>query len=104
VRRLANMIEESVMKACMNFTFEPNVALTWVNVKGMIENFLTTVWNDGGLAGAKPEDAFFVRVGLGQTMTGQDILDGRMNVMIGYAPSRPAEFIVLEFKQMMQKS
>ncbi len=104
VRRLANMIEESVMKACMRFTFEPNVALTWVNVKGMIENFLTSLWNEGALAGAKPEHAFFVQIGLNQTMTAQDILDGKMIVKIGYAPSRPAEFIVLEFKQMMQKS
>jgi uncharacterized protein len=104
VRRLANMIEESVKKACMRYVFEPNVAQTWVNVKGMIENYLTTVWNDGGLAGAKPEHAFFVAVGIPQTMTALDILEGRMIVKIGYAPSRPAEFIILEFKQMQQKS
>ncbi|CAD7798000.1 hypothetical protein CHRY9390_00263 [Chryseobacterium aquaeductus] len=104
VRRLANMIEESVKKACMQFVFEPNVAQTWVNVKGMIENYLTTLWNDGALAGAKPEHAFFVAVGLNQTMSAQDILEGRMIVKIGYAPSRPAEFIILEFKQMQQKS
>jgi uncharacterized protein len=104
VRRLANMIEESVKKACMRYVFEPNVAQTWVNVKGMIENYLTTVWNDGGLAGAKPEHAFFVAVGINQTMTAQDVLEGRMIVKVGYAPSRPAEFIILEFKQMQQKS
>lgn len=104
VRRLANMIEESVKKACMQFVFEPNVAQTWVNVKGMIENYLTTLWNDGALAGAKPEHAFFVAVGLNQTMSAQDILEGKMIVKIGYAPSRPAEFIILEFKQMQQKS
>jgi uncharacterized protein len=104
VRRLANMIEESVKKACMRYVFEPNVAQTWVNVKGMIENYLTTIWNDGALAGAKPEHAFFVAVGINQTMTAQDILEGRMIVKIGYAPSRPAEFIILEFKQMLQKS
>lgn len=104
VRRLANMIEESAKKACMQFVFEPNVAQTWVNVKGMIENYLTTLWNDGALAGAKPEHAFFVAVGLNQTMSAQDILEGRMIVKIGYAPSRPAEFIILEFKQMQQKS
>jgi uncharacterized protein len=104
VRRLANMIEESVKKACMRYVFEPNVAQTWVNVKGMIENYLTTVWNDGGLAGAKPEHAFFVAVGINQTMTAQDILEGRMIVKVGYAPSRPAEFIILEFKQMQQRS
>ncbi|PVX46034.1 hypothetical protein C8C85_1846 [Flavobacterium sp. 103] len=104
VRRLANMIEESVKKACMRYVFEPNVSQTWVNVKGMIENYLTSIWNDGALAGAKPEHAFFVAVGINQTMTAQDILEGRLIVKIGYAPSRPAEFIILEFKQMQQKS
>lgn len=104
VRRLANMIEESVKKAAMQFVFEPNVALTWVSVKGMIDNYLTTLWKDGALAGAKPEHAFFVSVGLNETMSAQDILEGRMIVKIGYAPSRPTEFIVLEFKQMQQKS
>ncbi|TXD85284.1 phage tail sheath family protein [Subsaximicrobium wynnwilliamsii] len=104
VRRLANMIEESCKKAAFNFVFEPNVKQTWVAVNGMISNFLSVVWRDGGLSGAKPEDAFFVSVGLGQTMTAQDILEGRMIVKIGYAPSRPAEFIVLEFTQMQQRS
>ena len=104
VRRLANMIEESAKKACMRYVFEPNVSQTWVNVKGMIENYLTSIWNDGALAGAKPEHAFFVAVGINQTMTAQDILEGRLIVKIGYAPSRPAEFIILEFKQMQQKS
>ena len=104
VRRLANMIEESVKKACMQFVFEPNVSQTWVNVKGMIDNYLTTLWNDGALAGGKPEHAFFVSVGLKETMSAQDILEGRMIVKIGYAPSRPAEFIILEFKQMQQRS
>lgn len=104
VRRLANMIEESVKKACMQYVFEPNVAQTWMSVKGMIDNYLTTLWNDGALAGGKPEHAFFVSVGLNQTMSAQDILEGRMIVKVGYAPSRPAEFIILEFKQMQQKS
>ncbi len=104
VRRLANMIEESAKKACMAFVFEPNVKQTWVNVKGMIDNYLTTLWGDGALAGAKPEDAFFVSVGLNQTMSAQDILEGRMIVKIGYAPSRPAEFIILEFTQTQQRS
>ncbi|WP_111710003.1 phage tail sheath C-terminal domain-containing protein [Lutibacter citreus] len=104
VRRLANMIEESAKKACMNFVFEPNVKQTWVNVKGMIENYLTTLWSDGALVGAKPEDAFFVSVGLNQTMSAQDILEGKMILKIGYAPSRPAEFIILEFIQTQQKS
>ncbi|MBY8961773.1 phage tail sheath subtilisin-like domain-containing protein [Flavobacterium sp. D11R37] len=104
VRRLANTIEESIKKACQHYVFEPNTSQTWINVKGMIENYLTNVWNDGGLAGAKPSDAFFVSIGLNQTMTPQDINEGRMIVKVGYAPTRPAEFIIVEFKQMLQQS
>lgn len=104
VRRLAIMIEMSAKAACQNFVFEPNVKSTWVVVKGMIENYLTMLWNEGALAGAKPEHAFFVQVGLGTTMSSQDVNEGRMIVKIGYAPSRPAEFIILEFKQMQQLS
>ncbi|MFT3794674.1 phage tail sheath C-terminal domain-containing protein [Flavobacterium sp.] len=104
VRRLANMIEESTKKACMQYVFEPNVSQTWISVKGMIDNFLTTLWNSGALAGSKPEHAFFVQVGLNETMSSQDVLDGKMIVKIGYAPSRPAEFIILEFKQTQQRS
>ena len=56
----------------------------------------------GGAAGAKPEEAFYVQVGLGETMTAQDILEGRMIVEIGMAVVRPAEFIILRFSHKMQ--
>jgi phage tail sheath protein FI len=56
------------------------------------------------LAGAKPEHAFFVKVGLGQTMSAIDILEGRMIVEIGMAAVRPAEFIILRFSHKMQES
>ncbi len=104
VRRFFNMVEESVKKATMPFVFEPNDANTWVKVRAMIENFLLLQWSAGALAGAKPEEAFFVRVGLGQTMTADDILNGRMNVEIGMAVTRPAEFIFLQFSHKMQVS
>ena len=104
VRRFYNMVEESVKKATGAFVFEPNNANTWVKVRAMIENFLTLQWRAGALAGAKAEDAFFVRVGLGQTMSAQDILEGRMIVEIGMAAVRPAEFIILRFSHMMQQS
>lgn len=104
VRRLFIMVEESVKKASWRFVFEPNDANTWVKVRAMIENYLTLIWRDGGLAGAKPEHAFFVRVGLGQTMTAQDILSGKMIVEIGMAAVRPAEFIILRFMHKMQDS
>lgn len=104
VRRFFNMVEESVKKATEPFVFEPNDANTWVKVKAMIENFLILQWRAGALTGAKPEDAFYVHVGLGTTMTAQDILEGRMNVEIGMAAVRPAEFILLRFSHKMQES
>lgn len=104
VRRTFNMVEESVKRSTGMFVFEPNDGNTWVKVKGMIDNFLTNLWRQGALAGAKPDQAFFVKVGLGETMTAQDILDGFMNVEIGMAVVRPAEFIILKFSHKMQES
>jgi phage tail sheath protein FI len=104
VRRFFNMVEASCKNATEPFVFEPNDANTWVKVKAMIENFLVLQWRAGALAGAKPEDAFYVHVGLGTTMTAQDILEGRMIVEIGMAVVRPAEFIVLQFSHKMQEA
>ena len=104
VRRFFNMVEESSKKATESFVFEPNDANTWVKVQGMIENFLTTMWRQGALQGAKPEHAFYVAVGLGKTMTALDILEGRMIVEIGMAVVRPAEFIILRFSHKMAES
>ncbi len=104
VRRFFNMVEESCKKSTHWVVFEPNDANTWVKVKTMIENFLTTLWRQGALAGSKPEQAFFVKVGLGETMTSLDILEGRMNIEIGMAVVRPAEFIILKFSHKLQES
>jgi uncharacterized protein len=104
VRRFFIFVEESVSKATAQFVFEANDANTWVKVQGMIENFLTTQWRAGALQGAKPEDAFYVAVGLGKTMTALDILEGRMIVEVGMAVVRPAEFIILRFSHKMAVS
>ncbi len=104
VRRFFNMVEESSKKATEPFVFEANDANTWVKVQGMLENYLTTLWRQGALQGAKPEHAFYVAVGLGKTMTALDILEGRMIVEIGMAVVRPAEFIILRFSHKMAES
>lgn len=104
VRRFFSVVEESIKKSSTWSIFEPNTASTWVKVKAMIENYLYLQWRDGALAGATPEEAYEVRVGLGSTMNSVDILEGRMIVEIGMAVARPAEFIVLRFEQMMQTS
>ena len=104
VRRFFNMVEESVKKASEPFVFESNDANTWVKVRSMIENFLTSQWKAGALAGAKTEQAFYVSIGLGETMTSLDVLEGRMIVEIGMAVVRPAEFIILRFSHKMQEA
>ncbi|MFK7787452.1 MAG: phage tail sheath family protein [Crocinitomicaceae bacterium] len=104
VRRLFNMIEESTKKASQFAVFESNDAVTWLKVKAMIESFLYGVWQQGGLAGATEEQAYFVNIGLGKTMTPQDVLEGRMIAEIGLAAVRPAEFIVLKFSHKLQEA
>jgi phage tail sheath protein FI len=105
VRRYFNMVEESTKNATEQFVFEPNDENTWVRVKSMIQNFLTQQWRDGALMGASTKEAFFVHVGLGETMTELDLFEGRMIVEIGLAVVRPAEFIILRFMhKMLQES
>ncbi len=104
VRRFFSMVEESVKKSTYWAVFEPNEANTWGKVRGMVENYLTDKWREGALAGATPRDAFFVKCGLGSTMTPQDVLEGRMNVEIGMAVVRPAEFVILKFSHKLQTS
>jgi hypothetical protein len=103
VRRTVIMFEQSIKRALKAYVFEPNNANTWVNVKSMINNFLTAQWKRGALAGASPRDAFSVAIGLGSTMTATDILEGKMLVSVMLAIVRPAEFIVVTFEQQMQK-
>ncbi|MFA4868915.1 MAG: phage tail sheath C-terminal domain-containing protein [Pedobacter sp.] len=104
IRRFFNMIEESIKKATEQFIFEPNDRNTWVKVQSMIENYLTTQFKAGALMGTTTKDAFFVHIGLGQTMSSLDIQEGRMIVNIGMAPIRPAEFIMLQIILRMQNS
>ena len=101
VRRFFNMVEESVKKSTQWVVFEPNDANTWTKARAMIENYLTQKLRDGALAGSQADEAFFVNCGLGSTMTAQDIRDGRLNITIGMAVVRPAEFIILEFSHKL---
>lgn len=104
VRRTMIMLEESIRLSSKAYVFDANTAQTWVTIKSMIRNFLTGIWKRGGLAGSSPEDAFSVHVGLGETMTPEDILEGILRVSVFVAVTRPAEFIEITFTQQMQKS
>lgn len=96
VRRFFNYAEESIKKAMNDFVFEPNNARTWVKIKAMVVSFLAEQWKAGALVGNKMDEAFFVRVGE-DTTTEAEILQGKINIQIGMAVARPAEFIILEF-------
>lgn len=104
VRRTMIFLEESVKNAARTYVFDPNDANTWLNIKSMIENFLRGIWKRGGLAGATPDDAYSVHVGLGDTMTPEDVLEGVLRITVLVAITRPAEFIEITFQQQMQKS
>ncbi len=104
VRRTLLFLEQSVKLAARAYVFQPNNANTWAAVKSMISSFLTGVWQQGGLMGSTPSDAFAVSVGLGTTMTSDDILNGIMNVTVQVCVVRPAEFIVISFQQVQAKS
>ena len=104
VRRTMILLEQSIKLASKAYVFEANDANTWTTMKSMIRNFLTGIWKRGGLAGATPDAAFSVHVGLGETMTPEDILEGILRITVLVAPTRPAEFIEITFQQKMQES
>ena len=98
VRRLFIFIEESI-KANTNWAvFEPNDEVLWVRVQRTISVFLTNLWRGGSLAGTSPEEAFFVHIGR-DTMSQDDIDNGRLICVIGVAPVKPAEFVTFRISQ-----
>lgn len=100
VRRTVTFLEQSIKLAARAFIFAPNDANTWATVKSMINSFLTGVWEKGGLQGATAADAFQVDIGLGTTMTGEDLLNGILRITIKVAVTHPAEFIVMTVEQI----
>ena len=102
VRRLISYIESTVQSALQRYVFAANNAMTWLQIRALIEPFLEGLWQQGALVGSTQQDAFFVNIGLGTSMTSQDILEGRMKVNIGLAAVRPAEFIILDVTQLQQ--
>ena len=98
VRRLFIFIEESI-KANTNWAvFEPNDEVLWVRVQRTTSVFLTNLWRGGSLAGTSPEEAFFVHIGR-DTMSQDDIDNGRLICVIGVAPVKPAEFVTFRISQ-----
>lgn len=98
VRRLFIYVEESIRVNTNWVVFEPNDTTLWTRVSITISAFLDTLWRSGMLAGATPEESYFVEIGA-STMTQDDIRNGRLICNIGIAPSRPAEFVIFRVTQ-----
>lgn len=98
VRRLFIYVEESIKVNTNWVVFEPNDTTLWTRVNITISAFLDTLWRSGMLAGATPEESYFVEIGA-STMTQDDIRNGRLICNIGIAPSRPAEFVIFRVTQ-----
>ncbi len=98
VRRLFIFLEESIDEGTQWAVFEPNDEELWATLRQSVSDFLTRVWRDGALFGATPEEAFFVRCDR-TTMTQDDIDNGRLIMLIGVAPVKPAEFVIIRIGQ-----
>lgn len=94
VRRLLIFLEDSIDRGLQWVVFEPNAEELWARVRRAVSNFLTTVWRNGALEGTTVEQAFFVKCDR-TTMTRDDIDNGRLICVIGVAPVKPAEFVII---------
>jgi len=99
VRRTAMLIEESVYNGIQWAVFEPNNHQLWGALRGNIGSFMNGLFRAGAFQGEKASDAYFVRCGLGDTMTQGDIDRGQVIVIVGFAPLKPAEFVIVRIQQ-----
>jgi hypothetical protein len=100
VRRLFNMLKESIADGTRWIVFEPNDGLLWRSIRRDIGAFLTRVWRDGALYGRTPQEAFFVKCD--EETNPPDVRDaGQVVTLIGVAPVKPAEFVVFKLSQSM---
>ena len=98
VRRLALFVEQSLQAGTQWVVFEPNDEPLWSRVTGTVSGFLGSLWRDGALMGASPEEAFFVKCDR-TTMSQDDIDNGRLIFLVGIAPVKPAEFVIFRIGQ-----
>ena len=99
VRRTAIYIEESIYNGIQWAVFEPNDHPLWSSLRANIGAFMNGLFRAGAFQGQTTRDAYFVRCGLGDTMTQADIDRGQVIVTIGFAPLKPAEFVIVRIQQ-----
>jgi phage tail sheath protein FI len=103
VRRTAIMIEQSIYEGTQWATFEPNDHNLWSSLRSNIGNYLNGLFRSGAFQGATDSEAYFIRCGLGDTMTQSDIDAGNVIVVFGFAPLKPAEFVIVRIQHKVNK-
>jgi hypothetical protein len=93
IRRFIGYIEAQLSQIGRDFVFDDNNSLTWLKLKGIAHIWLRRLWQSGGLYGETEEEAFYIQIVLDETMTEEDVLNGKMILEIGVAVAFPAEFI-----------
>ncbi len=104
VRRTQSMIGESLYGALQAVVFEPNNHKLWSALRANVTAFMDTLYRAGAFQGEKASDAYYVQCGLGSTMTQADIDAGIVRVVVGFAALKPAEFVVVQIKQIVGKA
>jgi uncharacterized protein len=99
VRRLALFLEESLYRGTQWVVFEPNDEPLWSQIRLNIGAFMQNLFRQGAFQGASPREAYFVKCDR-ETTTQNDIDRGIVNIMVGFAPLKPAEFVVIKIQQM----
>jgi phage tail sheath protein FI len=99
VRRLALFLEESLYRGTQWVVFEPNDNALWAQVRLNIGSFMQELFRQGLFQGKSPREAYFVKCDA-ETTTQSDIDRGIVNIVIGFAPLKPAEFVIIKFQQM----
>lgn len=98
VRRMASFIAESVHRGIRWAVFEPNAEPAWTTIRLNVGAFMNQLWRLGAFQGSVPRDAYFVKCDAGTT-TQSDIDAGMTNVVVGFAPLKPAEFVIITIRQ-----
>jgi uncharacterized protein len=103
VRRLALYIEESLFRGTQWVVFEPNDEPLWAQIRLNVGAFMQGLFQQGAFQGTSPKDAFFVKCS-SETTTQTDINNGVVNILVGFAPLKPAEFVVIQIQQITPQS
>jgi phage tail sheath protein FI len=99
IRRLALMLEESLYRGTQWVVFEPNDEPLWAKIRLNVNAFMMSLFSQGAFQGTSPSQAFFVKCD-SQTTTANDQNEGIVNIVVGFAPLKPAEFVVITIQQI----